>query len=48
MKNWDEINEKGQCSGERDWDDAQWVCQRLNIPITQINFVKEYWNNVFG
>lgn len=48
MKNWDVVDEHGHCTGEADWQDAQWVCQRLKIPLVQVNFVKEYWNDVFG
>lgn len=48
MKNWDLIDEHGKCPGEADLVDAEWVCDRLRIPLTVVNFVKEYWNNVFG
>lgn len=48
MKNWDLIDEHGKCPGEADLADAEWVCGRLQIPLTVVNFVKEYWNNVFG
>lgn len=48
MKNWDLIDEQGACPGEADLADAEWVCRRLDIPLTVVNFVKEYWNNVFG
>lgn len=48
MKNWDQIDEMGNCPGEADWEDAQWVCRKLDIPLVQVNFVKEYWNDVFG
>lgn len=48
MKNWDQVDEMGNCPGEADWDDAQWVCRKLDIPLVQVNFVKEYWNDVFG
>lgn len=47
MKNWDQIDERGHCPGEADWEDAQWVCSKLDIPLVQVNFVKEYWNEVF-
>ncbi|KAJ6635341.1 Mitochondrial tRNA-specific 2-thiouridylase 1 [Pseudolycoriella hygida] len=48
MKNWDQVDEKGICPGEADWEDAQWVCRKLDIPLVQVNFVKEFWNDVFG
>lgn len=47
MKNWDEVDEFGKCKGDTDWEDAQYVCQRLQIPLHQVNFVKQYWNEVF-
>ncbi|CAD7087611.1 unnamed protein product [Hermetia illucens] len=48
MKNWDDFDELGACSGEHDWHDAQIVCRKLGIPLIQVNFVKHYWNKVFG
>ncbi|KFB35610.1 AGAP011960-PA-like protein [Anopheles sinensis] len=48
MKNWDLIDESGYCSGEQDWEDAQRLCRMLDIPLEQINFVKDYWLEVFG
>lgn len=48
MKNWDQVDEMGNCPGEAEWEDAQWVCRKLDIPLVQVNFVKEYWNDVFG
>lgn len=47
MKNWEEIDEFGQCNGDKEWLDAQLICKKLNIPLKQVNFVKEYWNYVF-
>ncbi|KAI9594060.1 5-methylaminomethyl-2-thiouridylate methyltransferase [Syncephalis fuscata] len=47
MKNWDNIEEGGECPGERDWRDVQTVCRQLSIPCRQMNFVKEYWTRVF-
>uniref|UniRef100_A0A182ILX9 tRNA-5-taurinomethyluridine 2-sulfurtransferase n=1 Tax=Anopheles atroparvus TaxID=41427 RepID=A0A182ILX9_ANOAO len=48
MKNWDLIDESGYCSGEQDWEDAKRLCRMLDIPLEQINFVKDYWLEVFG
>jgi tRNA-specific 2-thiouridylase len=45
MKNWSEKNE--QCTITQDWQDAQSVAERLNIPIELIDFSQEYWDNVF-
>lgn len=47
MKNWDERDEKGYCSSDRDYEDATYISQKLDIPLTQVNYVKEYWNEVF-
>lgn len=47
MKNWDLVDETGFCSAEDDWIDAQYVCDKLQIPIQRINFVKQYWTDVF-
>ena len=47
MKNWDQANEKGECSADADWEDAQYVCNKLDIPLHHTNFVKEYWHDVF-
>ncbi|RLU15383.1 hypothetical protein DMN91_012377 [Ooceraea biroi] len=47
MKNWDIKDETGTCAVERDYEDARWVCDRLKIPLMQVDFVKEYWNEVF-
>ncbi|EZA48605.1 Mitochondrial tRNA-specific 2-thiouridylase [Ooceraea biroi] len=48
MKNWDIKDETGTCAVERDYEDARWVCDRLKIPLMQVDFVKEYWNEVFS
>ncbi|XP_060823928.1 mitochondrial tRNA-specific 2-thiouridylase 1 isoform X1 [Bombus pascuorum] len=48
MKNWDIKNETGFCQTEEDYEDAQWVCKKLDIPFVEVNFVKEYWNNIFS
>lgn len=47
MKNWDETDEKGFCSSDKDYEDALFVSEKLRIPLKQINYVKEYWNEVF-
>ncbi|XP_024875846.1 mitochondrial tRNA-specific 2-thiouridylase 1 [Temnothorax curvispinosus] len=48
MKNWDIRDETGRCAVERDYDDARWICDKLKIPLIQVDFVKEYWNEVFS
>jgi tRNA U34 2-thiouridine synthase MnmA/TrmU len=47
MQNWDITDEKGYCSADADYKDALFVCDRLNIKLTHVNFVKHYWNEVF-
>lgn len=47
MKNWDETDERGFCSSDKDFEDALFVSEKLDIPLKQINYVKEYWNEVF-
>ncbi|KAK1121027.1 hypothetical protein K0M31_010809 [Melipona bicolor] len=47
MKNWDIKDETGICKVEEDYEDAQWVCNKLEIPLVEVNFVKEYWHNIF-
>lgn len=54
MKNWDSnINNDiegitdGICPQEQDYIDAKKVCDELGIPLYRIDFIKEYWDNVF-
>ena len=48
MKNWDIRDEQGHCSSDADLEDAQYVCDHLQIPLHKVDFVKEYWTNVFS
>ena len=47
MKNWEEKDEDGVCTSERDWADARAVCEKLDIPHYSVNFAKDYWDRVF-
>jgi len=47
MKNWQEKGKMGRCLFEKDFEDAQRICQTLNVPLYEINFSKEYWERVF-
>ncbi|XP_050305844.1 mitochondrial tRNA-specific 2-thiouridylase 1 [Anthonomus grandis grandis] len=47
MKNWDIADEKGSCRADEDYKDASYICNQLNIKLHHVNFVKEYWNEVF-
>ena len=35
------------CPQEEDYNDAVEVCKKLEIPLYRVDFVKEYWDNVF-
>ncbi|KAJ2812394.1 hypothetical protein H4S07_001428 [Coemansia furcata] len=48
MRNWDTLDERGECPSSRDYRDVQKVCQQLDIKCHEINLVKEYWNTVFS
>lgn len=48
MRNWDIKDETGYCIVEKDFEDARWVCDRLKIPLVQVDFVKDYWHEVFS
>lgn len=47
MKNWEEKEENGICRSTSDYEDVVRVCEQLDIPYYTVNFVKEYWDNVF-
>lgn len=48
MNNWEEQDENGTCTSERDWADAREVCHVLDIPHYSVNFAKEYKERVFA
>ncbi|XP_033116546.1 mitochondrial tRNA-specific 2-thiouridylase 1-like [Anneissia japonica] len=48
MKNWDSLDENGECQADKDAEDAQYICKHLGISFQQVNFVKEYWHEVFS
>ena len=54
MKNWDSnINNDVEgitddiCPQELDYRDAKSVCDELGIPLYRVDFIKEYWDDVF-
>jgi tRNA-specific 2-thiouridylase len=47
MKNWDEKDENGVCQASKEYEDVVKVCEHLGIDYYSIEFVKEYWDNVF-
>ncbi len=48
MKNWEEQDENGVCTSERDWTDVRAVCDKIGIPYYSVNFEKEYADRVFS
>ena len=47
MKNWDEDDGTEYCTAKQDLEDAQKVCDQLEIELHTANFSAEYWDNVF-
>ncbi|KAI0288208.1 tRNA methyltransferase [Russula brevipes] len=50
MRNWDTRDESGTdvgCEWEKDWEDVQRVCKKLDIPCQMVDLSKEYWLRVF-
>ena len=57
MRNWDSVINNDYlgnpnldndiCPQEVDYNDAVEVCKKLDIPLHIVDFVKEYWDNVF-
>jgi len=51
MKNWDSSDESEShttCTLDRDRNDWREVCARLDIPAVEVEFIKEYWHEVFA
>lgn len=56
MRNWDSLinndiegnpNNGPICPQEEDYNDAKEVCDKLGIELHRIDFIKEYWDDVF-
>lgn len=47
MKNWEEKNENGVCLSAQDYEDVARVCEKIDIPYYAVEFVQEYWEEVF-
>jgi tRNA-uridine 2-sulfurtransferase len=47
MQNWEADRDDPYCSIPQDLADAEKVCNQLQIPLTVVNFSKEYWERVF-
>lgn len=48
MNNWEEKDENGVCTAEKDWTDVRRVCDTIGIPYYSVNFAKEYQERVFS
>lgn len=48
MNNWEEKDERGVCTSEKDYQDVRSVCDRLDIPYYSVNFAREYQERVFS
>ncbi|WP_341491729.1 tRNA 2-thiouridine(34) synthase MnmA [Mesomycoplasma ovipneumoniae] len=59
MRNWDSdlnndflgqknLGDNHICPQEQDWQDAKKVAEQLNLPIFRVDFVKQYWDEVFS
>lgn len=48
MKNWEEKNSDGICQSSIEFEDVVRVCDHLDIPYYSVNFIKEYWDQVFS
>lgn len=47
MSNWKETDEGGCCTGEQDWTDVKYVCDKIGIPYYSVDFSEQYMDNVF-
>ena len=47
MKNWDDDEDSEYCTSIQDFEDAYDVAEQLDMPLHAINFVTEYWDEVF-
>ena len=58
MRNWDALANgdylgnptinNNQCPQEKDYDDACKVAEKLGIELLRVDYIKEYWDNVFS
>lgn len=47
MLNWEENDENGVCSAEKDFEDVKRVADKIGIPYYTVNYSKEYLDKVF-
>ncbi len=48
MLNWEETDETGACTAERDFEDVKRVANKIGIPYYTVNYAKEYKDRVFS
>lgn len=47
MSNWKEQDDNGCCTGEQDWTDVKYICDKIDIPYYSVDFSEEYMQHVF-
>jgi tRNA-uridine 2-sulfurtransferase len=50
MRNWEKHQDDDsalKCPNDQDLEDATYVSQQLDIRLHVVDFIKEYWTNVF-
>lgn len=48
MLNWEETDENGYCTAEKDYEDVKRVANKIGIPYYTVNYAKEYQERVFS
>ncbi|MBW3567322.1 MAG: tRNA 2-thiouridine(34) synthase MnmA [Proteobacteria bacterium] len=48
MDNWEDDEDQTYCNAAEDFQDARQVAETLGIPLTKVNFAKEYRERVFS
>ena len=48
MLNWEETDENGFCTAEKDYEDVKRVANKIGIPYYTVNYAKEYQERVFS
>lgn len=50
MRNWEKNEDDDsttKCTNDQDLEDANFVCKKLDIKLHVVDFIREYWTNVF-
>ncbi len=47
MQNWETDQNDPHCSAQQDLSDARAVCDQIGIPLSTVNFARDYWQRVF-